>query len=340
MDGLVCIASRPEDAHRELHRAVAEITGDRYITLDTCERLETFAFVAGLHANAYAVSGAWTEGVSIIRGKEVVRRLMRIAAGLESRIVGEPHVLGQVRAALIEAQVLRPIGTTLSSLFRAGIRTGRRVRNETRINTGGESVVSLTTERLLAGLRQLDGKSIGVVGSGALAQSIVQALRKFGADSLRIYTQSPHRARAQCLADGATIRNRVDLGSDLADLHAIVACSRSPQPFLHVEQFQTCRSGLMVIDLGSPANVEVAARNSNRMTLTRLTDLRREAPAKELAVAEEIIEEELDKFQNWYRQRKVAKTIQQLVRDADLPPTRSTPALHEKIMKIKSQVAA
>jgi glutamyl-tRNA reductase len=350
MDGFFCI---PTFCAELSWSSLVDLNSIEHVALNTCERNELYAFARSTTSiSTTAISTAVLSktglrdmpGVElnarILQGRSAAIHLLRVAAGLNSRIVGEPHVLGQVRKAFAEAESQHTAGTMLAALFRAALRTGRRVRAETALNASGESVVSLAMRRLVDELGPMDDLRIGIVGTGTVATDMAHALTKNSVKQLVVFSRSRDRICSTNHWDQSVVQPFADLASLMPQLDGLVACSRVQQPILDAAHFETCGERFAVIDLGSPPNVSELGAGQSNLSLTRLEDLKRVAPVSQVDAAERIVAEELSRLERWFNHRKIAKSIERMVREANLPPQRSTPTLHAKIMRAKAQVAA
>jgi glutamyl-tRNA reductase len=204
-----------------------------------------------------------------------MRHLFRVAAGLESRLVGEPHILGQVRDALNDARSRRATRRRTRDAFSAAIRTGRRVRSQTGLGTVAGDYASRAIAWLDREIGELGTRHVAVIGSGALATDVASALRSAGVGSLTIVGR--HERRVRELADlvGAHALALDDVGGPPAfegELDAVVAATSSSQPIVTVKTCLAWRSRLF-IDLGAAPNVDPDVDSDSRTRVVRLADL-------------------------------------------------------------------
>ncbi len=334
MDGFICIASKSADSSQCSHFVTNEF---EHIALNTCERNEFYMYAQSEVASQLALDG--NECIRILYGESAAHHLLRVAAGLESRIVGEPHVLGQVRKAFTKAELRGMSGTNLATLFRAALRTGKRVRSETSLNVANESVETLATQRMFGALGTLNDRCIGVVGTGEVARGVARALVDSGVRRIFVFSRSCNRMGEINWPRTHAMRLD-DLAGVMGNLDGLIACSKLNQPIINANHLASCSDGFPVIDLGSPPNVGDLHIVAAKIVLTRLAELERAAPDAQVRLAESIVAEELLRLDQWFRHRTIAGSIERMVREANLPPQRSTPTLHAKIMRAKAQVAA
>jgi glutamyl-tRNA reductase len=275
------------DARARLLGSLAAVAGERLL-LVTCERVELYLADARAGAPPFARIGA---------GEEAARHLLRVGAGLESRVPGEPEILGQLRAAFLEAQAVGAVGPVLGALARAALHAGRRARSETGLGRA-PSLSGATLARLSAELGGLRHRAVVVAGTGPLAADVLRALRGAGVSRLAVSSRSPERAAAQA----SVVRAQPVVEEQLSEQpwDALVACSNRR---VFPERVRA-REGtpLLVVDLGVPPNVASAP---GRLRIARLAELTREAagPAS-LRAAERLVEGELQGFLRWRAARR------------------------------------
>jgi glutamyl-tRNA reductase len=255
--------------------AEAAHRSDDLVVLVTCERVEIYASTNDAAQTPFPDGSPfagfpWTTSV----GGDAVRHLFRVAAGLESRLVGEPHILGQVRDALNDARSRRTTRRRTRDAFSAAIRTGRRVRNKTGLGTVAGDYAS----RVVAFLEQrgaIDAMHVAVIGSGALATDVASALKAAGAAGLTIIGRHERRVRELAgLVDGKAV-----VLDDIAsppetdrELDAVIAATSSSHPIISVDNRSSWRSTLF-IDLGATPNVDPEVDATPGVLVVRLADL-------------------------------------------------------------------
>jgi glutamyl-tRNA reductase len=213
------------------------------LILNTCQRLEFFA-CGEVQIPELATSQQWKDAVAF-------ERLARIAAGLESRIVGELEILGQVRGAYKTFRAARRPGCCqLDRLFQDALALARRARRESGIDRNLTSLSALAARELLA--RVPTGEPIAVVGSGSIAGSVARYLGKRGQSRVRVTSRCPERAMTLAQEVGG-------FGSGLDRLHhlldgvsGIITATAAPHPVLYVEHIEGARRPLSIVDLGVP----------------------------------------------------------------------------------------
>lgn len=217
------------------------------VVISTCNRFELYLDVdAPVHGDAVrhatrhvaalvAASSGVSEDVAadsftVRTGPEVTSHLFTVAAGLDSMVVGEREIAGQVKRALAEARADGTTSKTLELLFQTASRASKRVGTHTEVGAAGRSVVSLGLDLagrdLLRGRAEHDGSWRGVrtvlIGTGSYAGASVAALRARGCDDVRVYSRS---GRAEAFAQGHDVQAAPDLVEALADADLVVSCS-------------------------------------------------------------------------------------------------------------------
>lgn len=360
------------DALRTLLRQLAQ----EHLLLSTCERLEIYAVVPRNSGSALlaqvrrVIQGrpdAETDARQTLQsaqectihkvpeflrslsGADAALHLLRVAAGLESRIIGEPHVLGQVRQAYLTGLEQKTLGPILAALGRAAIHAGKRVRHETSINPSARSIVTLTLDALRESLGELSQSKVLIVGSGRLAGDLAAMLAYRGA-RLGFSGRSVERARSLALRHQAPADALDALPRMLVDADAVVACSSATEFVLTAETMAAVRriescAKLVILDLSVPRNVDPAVGKCHHVTLRHLEEILSGERIRHegLAAGESIVAEEVQRFEQWRRERRVAPRIAELSRQAQPAPHAEKHAarrLHRKIMGIKCEAAA
>jgi glutamyl-tRNA reductase len=316
-----------EPAHAALARC--ELVREA-VLVSTCNRVEIYAavesdtvadacarFLADYHGLAWETLAPH---VIVRRGAEAARHLFRVAAGLESLVVGEPQILGQVKDAFAASERARRNGALTNRLFPAAFTVGKRVRSETTLGEGAVSVsyAAIALARKIFGT--LSGRHILILGAGEMAELTGVHLRaqEVGAVTIASRTLSTAEALAVKL-DGRAIP-WTSLGNALPSADIVVSATGASAPVITrrtVEETMRARRGrpLFIIDIAVPRDVEAGAGAVEQVFLYNIDDLQtivqenlahREA---ELARAETIVDEELARFTAWLQSRRVVPTV-------------------------------
>lgn len=316
------VAFTPDDAKRAAEELRSGGVLSETLVLSTCNRSELYGvppeaaedsasamerFLATFHKIEPGLLGG---SLYRRRDRDAVRHLFRVSAGLDSMLLGEAEILGQVREAYRIALDHGATGPVLNRMFQSALEVGKRVRSETDIGTRPVSVAFASVklaERIFGSLR---GHSALILGAGATGEQVVGHLRDRGIASLRVANRS--RARATELAGrvGAEVAPWESLESSLEWPDMIVCSVASEEPVLTremLERTMAARSNrsLLVIDLGVPRNVEARAADLYNLYLYGVDDLseiveqNKRAREAEVPRAESIVEQHIARFETW-----------------------------------------
>jgi glutamyl-tRNA reductase len=252
---------------------------------------------------------------------DMARHLFRVAAGLDSLVVGEPQILGQVKDAHTLATDAQTSGPVLNRLFHASFAVGKRVRTETGLGSGAVSVsfAAVSLARKIFG--DITGRSVAVIGAGEMGKLTAMHLKSQGVQHVTILSRTmAHAARTAEAIGGASAAPWDDMDTVLAASDIVVTATGAASPILtkaRIEQVMRPRRNrpLFVIDIAMPRDVEPAAGEIEQVFLYNIDDLQatvRENLARrssEVARAEAIVAEEVEKFGAWFRSRGAIPTV-------------------------------
>jgi glutamyl-tRNA reductase len=288
--------------------------------LATCNRTEVYATVDRFHAGMDEVTAILSDitGVPLLDLAEhlyvhfeegAVAHLFQVAVGLDSMVVGESQILGQVKESLRVGQDLETIGTGLNVLFQHALRVGKRARAETGIDSAGRSVVSAGLDAVggYAGRRAL------VVGAGSMASLAAQTLLAGGATSVTIANRNFDRAAALADRVGGTAIRLAEVPDALAHADVVVSCTGARGVVLTEDMVRSAADGrpFGVLDVALPRDVDPAAARIPGVTLVTLADLAGTAGGSEDDVNEvrRIVAEETGAFEATQRAASVTPTV-------------------------------
>jgi glutamyl-tRNA reductase len=249
-----------------------------------------------------------------------VRHLFRVAAGLDSLVIGEPQILGQVKEAFQTAADRRCTGPTLSKLFHWSFVVGKRVRTETALGEGAVSIgfAAVALARKIFG--RLEGRRVLVIGAGEISTLTAQHLRANGAGDILIASRTPvHAETLAATVEGQTLAWD-DLMQGLSTADIVITATGSQRPIVtraHVETVIDRRRSepLFVIDLAVPRDVEASVGDIEQVFLYNIDDLQSVVQenltrrSSEIERAEIIVSQELAKFAAWQRSRTAVPTV-------------------------------
>ena len=252
---------------------------------------------------------------------DAARHLFRVAAGLDSLVVGEPQILGQVKEAHTLATDARTSGPVLNRLFHASFAVGKRVRTETGLGSGAVSVsyAAVALARKIFG--DLGGRNVVVLGAGEMGKLTAIHMKSQDVRHITIVSRTmAHAARTAEAIGGASAAPWGDLDAVLAASDIVITATGATNPILtkaHLEGVMRPRRNrpLFIIDIALPRDVEAAAGEIEQVFLYNIDDLQatvRENLARrasEVSRAETIVNEEVDKFAAWFRSRGAIPTV-------------------------------
>jgi len=252
---------------------------------------------------------------------EAARHLFRVAAGLESLVVGEPQILGQVKEAHTAATVSQTAGPVLNRLFHASFAVGKRVRTETGLGSGAVSIsyAAVSLARKIFG--DLGGRSVLVIGAGEMGKLTALHMKSQAVKHVTIVSRTmAHAARTAEAIGGASAAPWEELDVVLGASDIVITATGAAAPILtkaHIESVM--RPGrsrrLFIIDIAMPRDVEPAAGEIEQVFLYNIDDLQatvRENLARresEVSRAEAIVADEIEKFGAWLRARGAIPTV-------------------------------
>jgi glutamyl-tRNA reductase len=301
------------------------------VILSTCNRLEVYALVGDpdkataalidfLSQACNLAPAAFSEHLYIYRDEAAIRHLMRVAAGLDSLVLGEPQILGQIRDAYQAALGQGAAGTVLSALFRAAIQAGKQARTETTIGLNPASISSVAAHlagKLLENLPQRQALLIGVGEMGVIA---VRALIKRGVSQIVIANRTYEKALELAQAWGGQAIPFQQLPTALTRADIVITATGAPHPILDRALLEPAMAArpqrpLLIIDIAVPRNVDPNVAELPQVYLHNIDDLQGQAdenvqermaaiPQVELIVAEAVRQ-----FLAWFSSLEVVSTI-------------------------------
>ncbi|WP_027005077.1 glutamyl-tRNA reductase [Conexibacter woesei] len=322
---------RAQELCREL------VSGDAIreaVAISTCNRTEIYVvgdpvaaeseLLTALARRAGTRATELAEAMYAPRNCDAARQLYRVVSGLESMIVGEAEIQGQTKRAYEAALEAGTTGPMTNRLFTAALQTGKRVRSETALGDGRASVsgIAVGLARDLMG-PDLEKRDVVIIGAGETSELTAQALAEQGVRT--IFVANRHADRARSIADrfGGSVSSLHDLPERLAEADIVVSSTSSPHPLIGVDELALVmreRNGapLLLIDLAVPRDIEPACSELDGVALYDIDDLQsvvarnRQVREAERVHAEEVVEDEIQRFARWMGQLDVMPTISAL----------------------------
>ncbi len=303
------------------------------VVIATCNRVELYADVDRFHGGVSALCLLFAEhaGLSVEAitphlyvhyEARAVQHLFEVASGLDSMVVGEHQIMGQVRQALRQSQDCGSAGRILNELFQAALRVSKRVRTDTGIDRAGRSLVSAGLELASRDLGGVTGRRALVVGAGSLSALAATTLARLGVSSVTIANRTPqHAARVADAVGGQAVA--LDAIEDaLVETDVLVSCTGAVGVVVSADLVRRARhrraqagdvGNLAVLDLALPRDVDPGVRDLPGVSLLDLealgAALQGNQAAGEVVEARRIVAVEVEDFLAWERASSVAPTV-------------------------------
>lgn len=280
---------------------------EKRIILRTCNRLEIY-----YHEDV----GDWGDNFEkseIITGENAIRHIFRVASGLESMSVGENEILRQIKEAF---ELSHKIGRTdkfLSMIFQRALKVGKEVREKTEISQGKVSIPSIMIEQMER-KNLVKGKSIGVIGTGKMAATVVKYLRKKEGVGITIYGRNEEAGVELCNLFKVQFKKSLDLPSIVEDCDCVITATSSKVPLISRESIEKIEKKILFVDISNPKNIEESYNNPNveLINLEMANEILQEnkkRKEKDIKIAEEILEREIEKIYAKIAEGEIEKYI-------------------------------
>ena len=289
------------------------------VVLSTCNRVEIYALAQETCFDALEDLMSDLQGVPKenfhglvyrLLDKEAVNHLLRVAAGLDSLVLGEPQILGQVTDAFELARGQNAVGPVLSRLFQTALRAGKRARTETSIGHNPASISSVAIRLAEEIITDLSSAEVYVLGAGEMAELAVEAMRKRGVHKIHVVNRTLSRARLLSDRWGGEALTFERLPEALRKADILVTSTAAPHTLISTEMVHSClpeRLGrnLVIIDIAVPRNVESEIGELTGVRLYDLDSLQNhlehslEQREREVPKVEAILEEMSAEFQSY-----------------------------------------
>jgi len=307
------------------------------IILSTCNRTEVYAMgshpaeeagIDFLNAMTGVSFADLLPHIYLRKNETAFGHLFRVACGLDSMIVGEFEVLGQVGHALETAEKAGMVNLPLRHIFQSAIRTGRRVRHETGISKNALSVSSVAVDLAARVVGDFENCKVLVIGAGEAGRLVVKVAKKRGVSQIVVASRTQERAATLAATLGGIPIDLNNLAEELSTSHIVVTCAGAPHRILavhHLEEAMRKRPELplVIIDIAVPRDVEPAVREIKNVflynidDLTEVSDLNRQQRESEIQKAREIIAAEVSKLVSWWRAFEVRPIVSDLMNRAE-----------------------
>ncbi|MGA7678063.1 MAG: glutamyl-tRNA reductase [Dehalococcoidia bacterium] len=308
------------------------------LILSTCNRTEVYSIPKSGDSSQPSIDflKAWANisnddllpYIYCYHSEAAVEHLFRVASGLDSMIIGEFEILGQVNQSLEEAKKARMVEHPLRNVFHQALRVGRHVREKTGISKNALSVSSVAVALAAKAIGDLTRCKALVIGTGEAGKLVAKALKERGIAQITTTSRSYDKASTLATALGGSSVDIGSLGRELATCDIAISCTGAPHLILDlksVENAMQARSNhpLVIIDIAVPRDVEPQVGQINDVFLydiddfTHLSELNRKQRETEIKKATGIIEAEVKRFTTWWQAVEVKPVVSSLVRKAE-----------------------
>lgn len=306
-----------------------------FVILQTCNRVEIFAAtnkpdLEKIKKTWASLSGleqiAFKENFEIAEDAEVFEHLLKLTAGLDSMVIGEEQILGQIKEAIATARQVKTTGETINTLFDKAIRIGTRVRNATGINKGTVSVGSMAVKLAEENIDDLKSKKILLIGTGEAATLVAKSLIKRGYKFF-VTSRTTQRSKAFAETVGGTPISFEDVLSDFSNYDVLFVATVAPYFLVTyeriVETMKNKKTGMMILDLSNPRTVDerVATLHGIKMMnldqIAEMVDKNIRYRSSQRENAEKIISEEMQVLQAHMRRLEVEPVVKEIFKDID-----------------------
>jgi glutamyl-tRNA reductase len=324
------------DTLGKLLRDIAHLpdTAETFV-ISTCNRVEVYAEVGRFHGGVNGIcellarhSGIpafeLTASLYVHYEDRAVQHLLAVASGLDSMVVGEDQILGQVRAALKAAGEYGTLGRVLRDLGRIALRTGKRARAETGIDRLGISLVSVGVELAASrlgptGAELLAGRDVLVVGAGAMSGLAVATAARAGAARIAVANRTLSKAERLATGAGGVVADFADLPAAIAGADLVISCTGAAGAVITGEMVRAALdkrpagAPLVLLDLAMPRDVDPAVGELPDVSVIGLDELRGTGEAAvgaaEVAAVRAIVEDEFAAYGSAVRAAQVTPTV-------------------------------
>ncbi len=325
------LAFGEREAAEFARQATASAEVREAVVISTCNRTEVYlvvgdpvraeADVLGLLARRAEIRPTeLAEAIYSPRNCDAARQLYRVTAGLESMILGEAEIQGQVRRAHETAMRAGCTGPLSNRLFAAALSTGKRVRSETGIGSSRVSVPSVAVDLALSLLGALEERHVVILGAGETSELTARALAAQGAGTIFLANRHADRARSLARRVGGSVVGLDKLPDQLVHADIVVCSTASPHPIVGREELELVmhqreHRALLLIDIAVPRDVDPACGELEGVSLYDIDDLQAVVArnlsmrAEETPRALEIVEQEIHRFARWLGQLDALPTI-------------------------------
>lgn len=309
------------------------------VILSTCNRTEVYLVSAVFHAGLSAVVDLLTRDqqvspedlrshLYILRDLEAVRHLLRVTCGLDSMILGETQILGQVREAYQAAQENQSTGKVLNTVFNQAIATGKRGHSETEISKNAVSVSYAAVELAKKVFQSLEGRRVLIIGAGKMSELTAKHLLASGVSQIVVANRTPERAESMARMFNGIGVPISEVDHWLPQIDVVISSTGAPHLVLTREMIQEAirhrrHRPIFLFDIAVPRDIDPEAGRLEGVFLYDIDDLESAVQAnlrerqREARKVERIIDEEVGRFESWHKALDVVPVIRSLRQKAE-----------------------
>ncbi|MGI0089429.1 MAG: glutamyl-tRNA reductase [Nitrosopumilaceae archaeon] len=306
------------------------------VILQTCNRVEVFgagsnhdierikktwASIAGLEENAFK------ENLEISEGPEAYEHLLKLTAGLDSLVVGEEQILGQIKNSITTAREIKASGNNLNTLFDKAIRIGSRVRNTTGINRGSVSIGSMAVKLAEENIDDLKSKHVLLIGTGEAASLVAKSLAKRGIEFF-VASRTFERSKSFSETVGGKPIKFEEAIANFKSVDVLFVATVAPYFLVTYDRIKNAmeskKAGMMILDLSNPRTVDERIATIGRIKMFNLdqiaemVDKNMRSRIGEVSSAEKIISDELPVVEAVMKRLEVEPVVKNVFKDIDM----------------------
>ncbi|MCX8035468.1 MAG: glutamyl-tRNA reductase [Candidatus Sumerlaeia bacterium] len=349
-----------------LQAALADAAGRtgllEVVLLSTCNRSEVWTVAEDPRVGSEAILAFLCEFHGVAAGeiqphlythtdRAAVRHIFRVVAGLDSMVLGEPQVAGQVKEAFEAARAAGATGFLLERLFQHALHTNKRIRSETRLGEGAVSVSYVAVELARKIFGDLAEKRVLVLGAGDMGEQALECLEGAGAGTIQVINRTHQKAVEMAARHNWQALPWESLAEALVEADIVISSTGAPHPVVRTELMREVmarrrNAEIVLIDIATPRDVENAVGNLYNVFLYNLDDLNgiaeenRRRRRAEAEAAERIVEAETDAFLHWLASLEIKETLVELRKSFDAIRLQELEWLRSKMPEMSEHHAA
>jgi glutamyl-tRNA reductase len=318
----------------QAHKSFVQAGFSECVILQTCNRVEVYASANGGHIDG--ITEQWAKVAQLVpsdravielqHGNDAVMHLMKLASGLDSLVVGEDQILGQVRRAFEYSKANRFVGSTLTVPFDRALKVGSLVRTATGINKGNVSIASIAVNLAEEYFDDLKEKNIMLIGTGEAASLVAKVLKKRGAKFV-VTSRAPERAKSFAETVAGTpipFDSALDM---LPTMDIVFTATKAPYRLITYDRIEGAmkarKEGMMIFDLSNPRTVEDTVTSIHGVKLVNMDQIAElvgknmRSRIKEARAAEKLIEDELKSVNSKIKRLQAEPTVVSVFKSVD-----------------------